>query len=319
MAFITSASLGGAVPDATTNFTAMDRLIDFLTGVTGTLPAIQQWVVNLDDTATVPGERHVYLQGPGLSGTDAIYVVIRVYDIVGPDVRNWEILGCTGFNPASAYNAQPGGSTIRSYLTLNDDVDMPFWFFANGRRFICVFNVVNTYHACTAGFFLPYGPPAEYPYPMFCGGSAERENIRWSNATYNIGNFYDGPLGSSTASCAHIRHVDGTWLRVGSYNQSNSTTRPITNLAACRLSFFSERPIFDMDIMASVGGGYPLFPVTIFTPENGGVVYGELDGVCWTSPRDNTTESTITDGGDEFLVIQNTYRSEEPNCAILQA
>lgn len=331
MATLLSVTNGGAVADATDNFDAMDKLIDFLTGITGALPGIEQWTVNKDDTTSVPGERFVYFEGPGLSGTDQIFVVIRVYDDVPTDSRNWEIRGATGFDGLSAYDAQPGISTVKSFLTLNDDVAMPFWFIASGRRFICVFKIVATYPSCYCGWYLPYGTPSQFPYPMYNGGSTFDEDIPWNITDYTVGNFWDGVCDSATGNAsAQLRHRDGTWLRCGSFNNSTSGTRPTG--AQSEVEVFAamydtgrgtgspgRHPVVDNATANNADGSYPVIPVTLYSTLNDGNVYGELDGVFWTPTRDNTVESIITDGGDSYLVVHNMYRTSEANMALLLA
>lgn len=322
MATLLSTSNGGAVADATDNFDAMDKLLDFLTGVTGSIPAIEEWTVNKDDTTTLPGERYVYLEGPGLGGTDQIFVVIRVYDDVPTDSRNWELFGATGYDSGAAYNAQPGISTVRTHLTLNDDVAMPFWFIASGRRFVCVFKITTTYPACYCGWYLPYATPSQFPYPMYIGGSTGLEDTPWNTTNYTVGNFYDGPVESAAKSCATLRHRDGTWLKSGSYNRTTSGTRPIVNTSVESYitmydNAFPASDTFDKATIPDPDGEYPLIAATMWSPENDGNVYGELDGIFWTPSRDNTAESIITVGGDSYLVVQNMYRSSEANMAIL--
>ena len=327
MALLESTTNGGAVADATDNFDAMDKLIDFLTGITGSLAAIEQWTVHKDDTTTLPGERYVYLEGPGLSGTDNIYVVIRVYDDIPTDSRNWEMRGATGYDSGSAWDAQPGISTVQSFLTLNDDVAMPFWFVASGRRFVCVFKITTTYPACYCGWYLPYATPSQFPYPMYNGGSAFEEDVPWNTTDYTVGNFYDGPAGTSveSASVGQLRHRDGSWLRCGSYNDSTSGVRPTSsnsNVEVFATMYDDARAAaddFDKAIIDNPDGSYPVVPVVLYTEENDGNVYGELDGVFWTASRNNSAESTITDGGDTYLVVQNMYRTSEVNMALLLA
>ena len=61
--------------DGTTIAHAIDHddmlniLINFLTGVVGTLPASQQWTLLKDDSTSVSGSRFVYFQGPGIPAT----------------------------------------------------------------------------------------------------------------------------------------------------------------------------------------------------------------------------------------------------------
>ncbi len=328
MAFLKSIGAVGpgtsTEPNATDQFDAMTILLNFLTKVTtpttGTIT--HAWVVLKDDSATVPGERHVYLKGLGLSGTDAIFVNIRVYSDIPTDSRNWEIRGATGFNDLSDFNSQPGISTVRSYLTLNDDVAMPFWIVATERRFICIFKIVTTYSACHCGWYLPYATPTQFPYPMYNGGSTYRDDIAWNTTNYTVGNFYDGPVTSDGDSVAQLRHRDGTWLSAASYNSTTGATRPTNSDSnvECYTTMYDENISssgnFEQEVVDNADGSYPLIPVTLWSPQNSGNVYGEIEGVFWTASRNNTAESIITVSADSYLVVQNMYRTSEANMAL---
>jgi hypothetical protein len=327
MAVLKSVTNGGAVADAVDNDDAMDKLIDFLTGVTAgspILPVIERWTVNKDVTtvafgAGTNGNREVYLQGPGLSGTDAIYVNIRVYDIASTNVRNWEIRGSTGFDGGQTFANQPGSSPIGSYFTLNRAIPMPFWIVASGRRFICVFKIVATYPSCYCGWYLPYATPSQFPYPMYNGGSTGNSAISNVVSDYTVGNFYDGPYLNTTNCVSHLRHRDGTWLTSASYNGGG--TRNSSTSASVAATMYNGIVNYapEQYTMGNADGSYPVVSVSLYTAQLGGQVYGELDGVFWTPSRDNSAESTITIGPDVYLVVQNMYRASEVNMALLLA
>ena len=47
-----------------------------------------------------------------------------------------------------------------------------------------------------------------------------------------------------------------------------------------------------------------------------GMFYGELQGVYFLPSRNGFTSNVITINTEDYLVIQNTYRSSEVNAAI---
>jgi len=328
MALQLSSTNGGAVADATDSFDMMDKLIDFLDGTTAgetgkLLPVGQRWTVNKDDTSTVPGERHVYLEGPGLSGTDAIFVNIRIYSVIPNNIHNWEIRGSTGFSGSLAVDDQPGGSTVESYLTLSNTT-MPFWFVVSGRRIIIVAQTAGSVsYACYLGWYLPYATPTEFPYPMFNGGSTSEDINSYLLTNYKVGNFYDCPRHASTVTKAtsQIRHVDGSWLHVAAYNQTTSATRPNTDTSIeCNMWPHDRNATdYELKLIENPDGTFPIFPFILYSDENGGNVYGELDGIHF-SPLGTAGKKfpdTITVGGDTYLVINNAYRTLEANAALL--
>lgn len=60
---------GTTIPHATDHDDMLNILVNFLTGVVGTLPSSQQWTVLKDDSTSVANERFVYFQGPGIPAT----------------------------------------------------------------------------------------------------------------------------------------------------------------------------------------------------------------------------------------------------------
>lgn len=326
-----SATNGGAVADATDSFDMMDKLIDFLDGTTAgapVLPVGERWVVNKDDTTTVPGERHVYLEGQGLSGTDAIFVNIRIYSDIPNNIHNWEIRGSTGFSAGLSFENQPGGSTIESHLTLSN-ASMPFWFIASGRRFIIVAQTAGSVSYCGYfGWYLPYAAPSEFPYPMFNGGSTYISTKGYLETNYSVGNFYDGPNSSSDVTLQHVgqlRSQDGSWLGFSAFVQSASGTRPIAQTINPSYVWpndkINQTVLYEYSMIENIDSSFPIFPFVLYSLEDGGNVYGELDGIFF-SPLGligKKFPDTITNGGDTYLVINNTYRTSEANAALLLA
>ena len=331
MAVQLSTSAGGVIADATDSFDMMDKLIDFITGVTAgetgkELPVGERWVVNKDDSVTIAGERHVYLQGPGLSGTDAIYVVVRIYSDAPNNLHNWEIKGATGFSDGLAYDEQPGGSTVYSYLTLSN-ANMPFWFVVSGRRIILVAQTAGSVtYAAYLGWYLPYATPSEFPYPMFCGGSTCSSTYNYLQTNYQVGNFYDGPNGASVAkrltdAAAHVRHRDGSWLTCSAYYQTSGASRPSSYASQCFVWPHDEvnASQYEYKMVQSVGDEFAVFPFILYSTDNGGNIYGELDGIFF-SPLGTVGKKfpdTITIATKVYLVINNTYRTSEANAALL--
>ncbi len=322
-----SVTNGGSVADATDSFDMMDKLIDFLDGTTAgspVLPVGERWTVNKDDTTTVPGERHVYLEGPGLAGTDAIYVNIRIYSDTPNNLHNWEIRGATGFSTGLAFDAQPGGSDVESYLTLSN-TSMPFWFVASGRRFIVVAQTAGSVsYAGYFGWYLPYATPAEFPYPMFNGGSTYQDDKSYLLTDYQVGNFYDGPQTSTAQgrSAGQLRHRDGTWLRVGGYIQTTSASRPAGRSGIDAFVWPHDlitASEYEYKLIENPDGSFPVFPFILYSALDGGNIYGELDGIFF-SPLGLVGKKfpdTITISGDTYLVVNNAYRTVEANAALL--
>ena len=328
MSYQRSVTNGGSVADATDSFDMMDKLIDFIDGTTaGTpvLPVGERWTVHKDDTTSVPGERFVYLSGPGLSASDSIHVNVRIYSDVGNNLHNWEIRGATGFSAGLDFLNQPGASTRASYLTLSNAA-MPFWFIASGRRIILAAQTAGSVsYACYLGWFLPYATPAQFPYPMYNGGSAHNDDTNYLNTSYEVGNFYDGTRSSTSfgqPSSGQLRDINGDWLGFGSHNASTGATRPDNSgtgqpQIAPNDSLVAADP--DYGIIENLDGSFILMPYILYSKGGNGNVYGELDGIFY-SPLGQVGKKfpdTITQGGDTYLVLNNAYRTLEANAALL--
>lgn len=146
-----------------------NTLIDFLTNEPALVAAGQAWSIAWQH-ATGP---ELVLVGPGLAGTDEIYVGLkRVDERFATGESEIVITGCTGIiNSATEYHEHVNDLGRRPRIML-DFSPMQYWMVANGRRFVVVVKVSTTYQAMYGGFFLPFGTPSAYPYPLFIGGTA---------------------------------------------------------------------------------------------------------------------------------------------------
>lgn len=317
MAYQLSVTNGGAIADFTDNDDAMDKLIDFLDGTTAgevgfLLPVGERWTVLKDDTTTTPGERYVYLKGPGLAAADSIHVNVHITS--AGIIHNWLIEGATGFDGGLAFDAQPGrgGGVLLTF----SNATMPFWFIASGRRFIVVVQTSGSVsYVGYGGFYLPYATPTEFPYPLFLGGSTGNAAIGFSDTSYRVGNFYDGP------SSGALRHTDGTYLAVSAYVGADVSARPSSNVRStmCWPHDQINDEDYAMHLVENPDGSFPAFPFIFYSTENLGVVYGEIDGVYF-SPWGTTGRKfpdTVVIAGDDYLVVNNAYRTAEANALVL--
>jgi len=322
MALLKSTTNGGPVADATSHNDLLDKLIDFLTGVsTGTpaLPVNERWAVMKDDTTSVAGERFVYLEAPGyvLNGANVnVYINIRTYSS-GVEAKNWEIRGAIGFSDSIDFFNQPGTNTYGHFYTLQDTLGMPFWIKANGRRFTIITKISGaTYVACYGGLYLPYATPLQFPYPLYVGANSDLFSSIWNTTSYVLGNFYDGQSSNVNRAVSSLRSQSGVWERVYRYSSSGN---PATNsLAGIIWPYDNGNGGNTTGYMYGINSGiaanfYNPLPTIVYSSGLGGNVYGELDGVFACSNIDNTAESIITEEGGTktYMVINNVYRTNE--------
>jgi hypothetical protein len=256
----------------------------------------------------VAGEEERYLKAPGLAGTDEIYINITTLSNVGADRYNFRIRGAIAHNPAFTFNLQPGTSPDAFLLLWQNSI--PYTLVASGRRFILVAKVSTVYSNAYAGFLIPYSTSAEYPYPLFVGGSAYSD-LRWSQTGYLIGSPWDpsGPSSSPifTQSSSWLRHYDGVWNPFQNYyDSSGSRGGPEGGSLNYNVWPWQFSDVFQAQ---NFNGEYSLLQSIVNSSYNNGNLYGELQGVFFITGFGNAVENTITIAGKTYLVTQNMART----------
>jgi hypothetical protein len=283
------------IDDGSTDFIVGD---DWSIGITVGVLGAQAWTVNRREVDKV------FLQGPGLSATDEVFVLVKTYFDAGADYYNWQLNGADAYSDSADYESQLNLSA-NAYVPLWNSA-IPYWFVANGRRFIVVAKISTTYQSCYAGLVLPFATPLEYPYPLLIGGSASNATDRWSGATNTSTHFVD------PAAATYLRHVDAA------YNAYNNIRSGI-NAAA---SDYTTHPYggYDSNYASSFwallhndpSGAYPLWPITlqdtnIYSATKG--VIAILDGCYALSGFSNAAENIVQVDGVDHLVVQNVFRT----------
>jgi hypothetical protein len=314
---------GAGTPHATNYSDLLDKLITFLVG-TGV------WNLHNDQRGTV-GE--VTLRGEGLAGTENIYVGIKRYIDAINDIHGWHLQGYTGFTNAG-FLINPGAIT-GTYLPVMPlwNSTIPYWFFANARRFIVIAKVDTVYMSMYAGHILPYGSPGHWFYPLLIGGSQISTGSgiltmpRYSNTDTEMCSPFMSQSGfvfSTGRSNICIRTADGTWLRlyntVGSFIAPGGTS-PDDNMTTLHGVF---PPAQNLGILGSYGigtstagykqcrpnqaGAYPLVPLRLLAKDAPDAL-GIYDGVCYVPGYGVTSEDVVDDGVDEYIVFHDVFRT----------
>ena len=286
----------GNQPQATNNNDLLDRLVNFLTSATSPIASAQRWTV-LKDVNTDANTREVYLRGPGLAGSDQIYVNLRVLRDTTIFVYNIEVRGAFSFDTNLDFENQPNGSDPYYIPLLNSN--MTYWFVGNGRRFVVVARTGNSYQHMYCGFYLPSATVTEFPYPLFIGAMSRERLAHPSISSYTLQAWYD------SARSAGIMHRDNSWLTV-SNNVPGANLRTNDSLPT-KINPYANG-LFDLKNQAD-SGDYALFPIWIDSTSNGGNHYGEVEGVCALSGTENTSESTGTIDSRNYIFFQNSARS----------
>jgi hypothetical protein len=301
-----------ATGTATDYLDLLDKLKTFLTTDSDLVTAGEEWTALEYDTS---GEYTLVLQGQGLAGTDEIFVGIQTFSDSGADYYNWLLQGYTGWIDGNGFQAHPGAIPSWEPCMALSDGSLPYWFVADGRRFIVVTRVSSIYQACYLGFLLPYGLPSQLPYPLVVGGSITGQNgYRYSVTGTSHRHFVDpGAYVSSNDNEASIfstlRLLHGDWVPIrnwygtsgeGSQGRLKREVWPFGDSVANN-SWAAIRENID--------GSYPLFPAIVYQENPSPNCFGHLDG-CFAVPGyGQNAEDIISISGDDYLVIPNAYRS----------
>lgn len=188
---------------ASTAAALFQALIDFLTTNTDLAAESpsQVWTLQRRDTFSADASRDfAELVAPGLAGTDSIYVQLQYFKNVAASTYSIRAGGSQSYLDSVAVNTpenQPGalnasGGLGGQAMTQGRsegfvprapiiDAPMDYWFVANGRRAIVTIKSGNLWGSMYLGFYLPYGSPDEYPYPLYIAANSTMGDYAGSN------------------------------------------------------------------------------------------------------------------------------------------
>jgi len=281
------------------------------------------------------------LKGPGLAGTDEIFIgMIGQRSVSNQDYR-LRLYGYTGFNPEerSVAGNHPGSSVIAYPWTTLWDQPMSYWLTISGRRIIASIKVSTVYEGFYLGFILPYATPTQYPYPLAVGGSQAGNGSHlysYQDARHSIFCMPGSSFNSTTADAARtntssllIFHPTGVWQSLASKSSYTIGENPNEAYVGSKNFVHPSSKMNNQSVGGSqdsyipyaenIGGGYTLHPhVLVAALDTPGAVLGELDGTKQISGVNNSTENTGTISGTDYIIFQNTYRTTDKNYWAMQ-
>lgn len=305
---------------ATNHYDLLTQLKTWLVGTVGWT----QISFTDDAGATTDGVGSILaLSAPGVSG-NTVYVNIRTVNSSSVPYNCWEMRTAVSNNGATWGN-NPGESPAAFLNLWNGSIS--FWVAANSRRFIIVAKTSTVYTAGYAGFFLPWGNPTQYPFPLFVGGD-------WGQpATWSVQNtgrrFFTDPGGSPNGpSGAFLRNPSGLWL--SGCNEIYSGTANDQGQGPAQGNWFqiwpwatgatsggsswvvgaSPPPTADgglATLVPTAQGERWVMPCSLLN--GAGAPFGILDGVYNTPGIGLSAETIITIGARNFLASQNIHRN----------
>lgn len=240
-------------------------------------------------------------------GSDAIYFGLKVFTDSGNAIYGLVLQGYTGFQSGQAFDSQLGAIASNPPALAGWNSTITYWLFLNTRRLIVVAKMSGTYHMAYCGLILPYGTPAQWPYPLLIGGSTYRGDTDNSGKPYaysvtngKVTNFWTPINSDSSLGTLAIRDAGGAWYKLLNTAASNSYANKGTfpYLYSTRYANARKTP----------GGNDLLRPIQVVNNSPLGI-YGELDGMKHVAGDGLTAEQTITVGSDTYIVFPNVSRT----------
>lgn len=251
----------------------------------------------------------LYLEGPGITMDEKVYVQIRTHADVDELYYGWEIRTAIAFSPGLDFENQPGVSPA-TYMNL-DDATINYRFYINDGRIVVVARISTFVMSCYAGFFLPFADPTEYPYPLYVFGSNPSIK-RYTNVINQ-----DRGLAGPGQNCAHVRSSGGQWLPVWNYNDNASFDTPHDENGYSLWPLYTGQASsqatvsYNLDLRPPQGetDAHAFWPVHIHGAAANLGVLGVLDGVYYGWNSVLNTEDTVDVGADEFRIYQSINRA----------
>jgi hypothetical protein len=243
---------------------------------------------------------------------------------------NVEIHGATGFEPSSAFSAQPGTSEARfMYLQKNPFV---FWLVATADGFYAVARPGSVYEHITAQLVDIFATGNQHPLPIYVGAMGDTV---LNNSSQTDNDEHAMPWDPGITARGMFRWVDGTWLSIQNRTNTYSKGLTKTNFIVPYAALFSQGNHDDgqfaensMDfnrwshqMLPRYDGSYELFPVSLIITSPQDAVVGDFKFVKYVTGNGLNAEDTTTDTSVspqvEYIAFQNAQLSDNDNfCAM---
>lgn len=301
------------------------KLIAFLTTDADLVSAGQAWTKVWNHAGGDEGG--VVVRGPGLSGSDQIFVGMKLNRDVPTDAFNIELRGMTGFASGAVLLGDHVNVSPEPAYVFADTGVMTYWFIASGRHFIVIVKITTVFEAGYAGWFLPFGAPSEYPYPMFIGGSGG--HFFGSSHSDSPDSWRDSVPGHTQfpwpsaddgapfywAPSAFLLDPSGSWITMSNTgNARQGTVGPVYTKGSRQFPSGDGASLMNpvqgfTNMINCYGGERMIFPLTLHETSPGSQTFGVLDGCYKCQGESMGAEDIITVGGINHMAVQNAFRT----------
>lgn len=266
---------------------------------------------NLNNTGSENASQlHRFFIGNGLDGRDEIVVPMKLVVEHQSSIFNLVAYAARRYTPSQGvenqfidnYNTQP---FVISSLWNNP---IPYWFFANGRRFVIVAKVGLRYMSMYCGFIMPSGTDIEYSYPLaICGNHDDlRQNYTTSNSAVVGSMVKPTPSRNGYSSCVNVVSPQGDNVRFGASTSTtiytNSYDKPYTGVI-----FPHHANIY---VGKTLDNQYVLLPIELVQIDNTWQSLGWYDGVYYVSGFENSAENIVTVDNKRYICFPSPLHTD---------
>jgi hypothetical protein len=237
------------------------------------------WTLLYDDYG--PEESRMWLQAPGNSSGDDIFLWVRHFRDAGSGYYNLEFLVSPTYDAGLKETPTSLPYDSGYYYLPSVQTSLDYWLMVNEQRIILVQSTASRMSSVYAGWYNPNGLPNEHTAPLFIGAMTGTSTMLHSSDTASHANFWN------YTSNNKLLHYDNTWLTAKVWPQ------PVTSVT---------------DMITTPGGGYMPVECVLYSDSNDGNVYGSLDGMYRISGYLNGAENTFVYDSSTWLVLNDLGR-----------
>lgn len=244
------------------------------------------------------------VSAPGLDGTKTILIGCEDYEVPSSAIYNLNWYAPRNFNATKRLREMLPQSGLESTPLSNQP--MYYRVFVNGQRFVMVCRIGSVYISGYCGYGNPYELPSVHPYPMILGGMTDSESSRFDREDEsfrvfaNPGRYSLRAYYPSYGWKTHANLYDAGGSAFGSGATDGGKVFPSVHSASGGSRWLYRD---------NIDGSLPLFNCVLGSAVSPKHVWGELDGVYWTTGFNNLPESIEVQYGMEYVCIPDGSRA----------